>query len=83
MPHPKGWIGFLNDLFYGLSYIPAPGELSIPFVVDEKPNLGPEIYFPLALSFDQQIILRLSTDSAPVSAACWSPGNLARTVLNA
>ena len=30
-------IGFLNDLFYGRSYIAGPGEMSIPFLLDEKP----------------------------------------------
>jgi len=30
------WIGFLNDLFYGRSYIAAPAELSISFLLDEK-----------------------------------------------
>jgi hypothetical protein len=30
------WIGFLKDLFYGRSYIAAPAELSIPFLLDEK-----------------------------------------------
>jgi hypothetical protein len=29
-------IGFLNDLFYELSDIAAPAELSIPFLLDEK-----------------------------------------------
>src|SRR5262245_48286481 len=29
-------IGFLNDLFYGRSYIAAPEGLSIPFLLDEK-----------------------------------------------
>src|SRR5215470_9032516 len=33
------WIGFLNDLFYGRSYIAAPAELSIPFLLDENPLL--------------------------------------------
>jgi hypothetical protein len=30
------WIGFLNDLFYGRSYIAAPAELSIRFLLDKK-----------------------------------------------
>jgi hypothetical protein len=29
-------IGFLNDLFLGLSHSAGPEELSIPFLVDEK-----------------------------------------------
>ena len=35
------WIGFLNDLFYGRSYIAAPAELSIPFLLDEKSAVVP------------------------------------------
>jgi len=35
------WIRFLNDFFYGRSYIAAPAELSIPVLLDEKSNLGP------------------------------------------
>src|SRR5262245_6232780 len=35
------WIGFLNDLFYGRSYIAAPAELSIPFLLDEKSAIVP------------------------------------------
>jgi hypothetical protein len=35
------WIGFLNDLFYGRSYIAAPAELSIPFLLDEKSTVVP------------------------------------------
>src|SRR5215510_7876661 len=34
-------IGFLNDLFYGRSYIPAPAELSIPVLFDEKSTVVP------------------------------------------
>jgi hypothetical protein len=34
-------IGFLNDLFYGRSYIAAPAELSIPFLLDEKSTVVP------------------------------------------
>src|SRR5215510_9201861 len=34
-------IGFLNDLFYGRSYIAAPAELSIPFLFDEKSTVVP------------------------------------------
>src|SRR5262245_31861310 len=32
----RRWIGFLNDLFYGRSYIVAPAELSISFLLDDK-----------------------------------------------
>jgi hypothetical protein len=32
---------FLNDLFYGRSYIAAPAELSIPFLLDEKSTVVP------------------------------------------
>src|SRR5262249_42317753 len=35
------WIGFLNDLFYGRSYIAAPAELSILFLLDEKSTVVP------------------------------------------
>jgi hypothetical protein len=35
------WIGFLNDLFCGRSYIAAPAELSIPFLLDEKSTVVP------------------------------------------
>src|SRR5262245_42494226 len=35
------WIGFLNDLFYGRSYIAAPAELSIPVLLDEKSTVVP------------------------------------------
>src|SRR5918996_18039 len=31
-----GWIGFLDDLFYGRSYIAAPAKLSIPVLLNEK-----------------------------------------------
>ena len=34
-------IGFLNDLFYGRSYIVAPAELSIPVLLDEKSTVVP------------------------------------------
>jgi hypothetical protein len=34
-------IGFLNDLFCGRSYIAAPAELSIPFLLDEKSTVVP------------------------------------------
>src|SRR5262245_39664361 len=34
-------IGFLNDLFCGWSFIAAPAELSIPFLLDEKPTVVP------------------------------------------
>jgi hypothetical protein len=34
-------IGFLNDLFYGRSYIAAPAELSIPFLLGEKSAVVP------------------------------------------
>jgi hypothetical protein len=30
---PSNGIGFLNDLFYGRSYIAAPAELSIPVLL--------------------------------------------------
>src|SRR5262249_50073178 len=36
-----GCIGFLNDLFYGRSYIAAPAELSIPVLLDEKSTVVP------------------------------------------
>src|SRR5215475_5543908 len=35
------WTRFLNDLFYGRSYIAAPAELSIPFLLDEKSTVVP------------------------------------------
>src|SRR4029434_9126686 len=35
------WIGFLNDLFYGRSYIAAPAELSIPVLLDAKSTVVP------------------------------------------
>src|SRR5262245_55699744 len=35
-------IGFLNDLFCGRSYIAAPAELSIPFLLDEKSTVVPQ-----------------------------------------
>ena len=35
------WIGFSSTLFYDRSHIAGPGELSIPFLVDEKPNVLP------------------------------------------
>jgi hypothetical protein len=35
------WIRFLNDLFYGRSYIAAPADLSIPFLLDEKSTVVP------------------------------------------
>src|SRR5262249_57217052 len=38
---PILWIRFLNDLFYGRSYIAAPAELSIPFLLDEKSTVVP------------------------------------------
>ena len=31
----------LNDLFYGRTYIARPGEMSIPFLVDEKSTVVP------------------------------------------
>src|SRR5215475_7623981 len=34
-------VGFLNDLFCGRSYIAAPAEVSIPFLLDEKPAVVP------------------------------------------
>jgi ATP-dependent phosphofructokinase / diphosphate-dependent phosphofructokinase len=34
-------IGFLNDLFYELSHIAAPAELSIPVLLDEKSTVVP------------------------------------------
>jgi hypothetical protein len=33
-------IGFLNHLFSGLSNIAGPGELSIPFLLDENPGVA-------------------------------------------
>src|SRR5215471_16830009 len=36
-----GWIGFLNNLFYELSHIAGPGELSIAFPLDEKRDVVP------------------------------------------
>jgi hypothetical protein len=33
------WIGFLNDLFCGRSYIAAPAELSIPVLLVKNPLL--------------------------------------------
>src|SRR5262245_60492289 len=33
------WIGFLNDLFYGRSYIAGPREMSIPFLLEKNPLL--------------------------------------------
>src|SRR5262249_40649615 len=38
---PNEAIGFLNDLFCGRSYIAAPAELSIPFLLDEKSTVVP------------------------------------------
>src|SRR5262245_50757240 len=34
-------VGFLNDLFCGRSYIAAPAEVSIPFLLDEKSTVVP------------------------------------------
>jgi hypothetical protein len=34
-------IEFLNDLFYGRSHIAAPAELSISFLLNEKPTVVP------------------------------------------
>src|SRR5262245_57282948 len=34
-------LGLLNDLFYGRSYIAAPAESSIPFLLDEKSAVVP------------------------------------------
>src|SRR5262245_52047719 len=34
-------LGLLNDLFYGRSYIAAPAESSIPFLLDEKSTVVP------------------------------------------
>ena len=34
-------IGFLNHLFYERSHSAGPGELSIPFLLDEKPTVVP------------------------------------------
>src|SRR5262247_706137 len=39
-------IGFLNDLFYGRSYIAAPEGLSIPFLLDEKSTVVPRSAWP-------------------------------------
>ena len=39
--YAERWIGFLNDLFYGRSYIAAPAESSIPFLLDEKSTVVP------------------------------------------
>ena len=39
--YAERWIGFLNDLFYGRSYIAAPAELSISFLLDEKSTVVP------------------------------------------
>src|SRR4030095_10946541 len=39
--YAAGWIGFLNDLLCGRSYIAALAELSIPFLLDEKSTLVP------------------------------------------
>jgi hypothetical protein len=36
-----GCIGFLNDLFYELSHIAGPGELSIAVPLDEKSTVVP------------------------------------------
>jgi hypothetical protein len=36
-----GCIGFLNDLFYELSHIAGPKELSIAFPLDEKRDVVP------------------------------------------
>src|SRR5215468_6302477 len=35
------WTRFLNDLFYGRSYIAGPREMSIPFLLDEKSTVVP------------------------------------------
>ena len=35
------WIGFLNDLFYDRSHNAGPREMSIPFLLDEKPIVVP------------------------------------------
>ena len=40
-PDYSSRIGILNDLFYGRSYIAAPTELSISFLLDEKSTLVP------------------------------------------
>jgi len=39
--YAERWIGFLNDLLCGRSYIAALAELSIPFLLDEKSTLVP------------------------------------------
>src|SRR5262245_36884043 len=41
LPCWSGCIRFLNDLFCGRSYIAGPAELSIPFLLDEKPAVVP------------------------------------------
>src|SRR5262245_44307187 len=40
-PELYRWIGFLNDLCYGRSYIAAPAKLSIPVLLDEKSTVVP------------------------------------------
>src|SRR5262247_363186 len=42
------WTRFLNDRFYGRSFIAAPAELSIPFLLDEK-----SIVVPVRLAGEQ------------------------------
>src|SRR5262245_30621365 len=60
------WIGFLNDLFYGRSYIAAPAKLSIPVLLDEKSAVVP---VRLAESSRQSgPALRPGSDAAPGSA---------------
>ena len=39
--HIRLWTGFLNDLFYERSHSAGPGELSISFLLDEKPTVVP------------------------------------------
>src|SRR5262249_16714047 len=41
LPCWSGCIQFLNDLFYGRSYIAAPAKLSIPVPLDEKSTVVP------------------------------------------
>ena len=63
------WIGILNDLFYGRSHIAGPGELSIPLLLDEKPDVVPGGSAERPGGARKVLTSRQSISSAPLSLA--------------
>jgi len=63
------WIGFLNDIFYDRSHIAGPGELSIPLLLDEKPDVVPGGSAERPGGARKVLTSRQSISSAPLSLA--------------